>query len=115
MCAFLDPRFKNLDPFIPKCERIDVAEEVKLELVSLAKKQCHTAPDAGSALNPVSNQPGDSSQSKEAEALEEPPPTKRSKPGIAEHIIKFSCVLTNVRSTHYLASHCLKMIGHTKF
>ena len=38
MCAFLDPRFKKLVLFIPEGERKDVTEEVKLELLSLAKK-----------------------------------------------------------------------------
>ena len=32
MCAFLDPRFKDLDPFIPEDERCDVVESVKLEM-----------------------------------------------------------------------------------
>ena len=62
VCAFLDPWFKNLDPFIPEGERKDVTEEVKLELLSSAKKQHHAAPDAGSPLSPVSNHSGDSSQ-----------------------------------------------------
>ena len=38
MCAFLDPQFKKLVLFIPEGERKDVTEEVKLELLSLAKK-----------------------------------------------------------------------------
>ena len=94
MCAFLDPRFKNLDPFIPECERKDVTEEVKLELLSLAKKQCHAAPDAGSPLSPVSNHSGDSSQSlthsSESEGVktleQEQPPTKRLKPGVVSSL-----------------------------
>ena len=88
MCAFLDPRFKNLDPFIPECERKDVTEEVKLELLSLAKKQCYAA---GSLLSPVSNHSGESlthsSESEGAKTLEqEQPPTKRLKPGVVSSL-----------------------------
>ena len=34
--AFLDPRFKELDPFIPVNERVDVKESVKLQLLIFA-------------------------------------------------------------------------------
>ena len=36
IAAFLDPRFKELDPFIPVNERVDVKECVKLQLLMLA-------------------------------------------------------------------------------
>ena len=34
--AFLDPRFKDLDPFVPETERKDVLESLKLEMLDLA-------------------------------------------------------------------------------
>ncbi len=34
MCAFLDPRFKDLNPFISEEERCDISEAVKLEMHS---------------------------------------------------------------------------------
>ena len=36
IAAFLDPRFKELDPFIPVDERVDVKEYVKLQLLMFA-------------------------------------------------------------------------------
>ena len=36
IAAFLDPRFKGLDPFIPVNERVDVKERVKLQLLMFA-------------------------------------------------------------------------------
>ena len=36
IAAFLDPRFKELDPFIPVNERVDVKERVKLQLLMFA-------------------------------------------------------------------------------
>ena len=88
MCAFLDPQFKKLVLFIPEGERKDVTEEVKLELLSLAKKQCHAA---GSPHSPVSNHSGESlthsSESEGAKTLEqEQPPTKRLKPGVVSSL-----------------------------
>ena len=35
--AFLDPRFKDLDPFVATAHRVDVEEAVKLELLELAE------------------------------------------------------------------------------
>ena len=37
IAAFLDPRFKELDPFIPASERVDVKENVKLRLLMFAR------------------------------------------------------------------------------
>ena len=34
--ALLDPRFKDLDPFVPETERKDVQESLKLEMLDLA-------------------------------------------------------------------------------
>ena len=33
IAAFLDPRFKDLDPFVERIDRIDVVQDVKTELV----------------------------------------------------------------------------------
>ena len=38
MSAFLDPRFKDLNLFVDEDDKIDVLEEVKLELLNLVKR-----------------------------------------------------------------------------
>ena len=37
MSAFLDPRFKDLDPFVDVADRVDVEEAVKFEALELAE------------------------------------------------------------------------------
>ena len=45
--AFLDPRFKDLDPFIPETERKDVQESAKFEMLDLAvTDENETQPEA---------------------------------------------------------------------
>ena len=38
MSAFLDPRFKDLDPFVDSTDRVDVEEAVKFEALELAEE-----------------------------------------------------------------------------
>ena len=38
-CAYLDPRFKDLDPFISEDERCDVIEAVKLDMLEYVNQE----------------------------------------------------------------------------
>ena len=62
MSAFLDPRFKGLNPFVPECERKDAIEEVRLELLGLVEKQAQSDPDAKMPLLTVMPESTESSQ-----------------------------------------------------
>ena len=51
--AFLDPSFKDFDPFIPETERIDVQESVKLEMLDLdVADKTETQPEADTNAQP---------------------------------------------------------------
>ena len=54
-CAYLDPRFKDLNPFVPLQERQDVIEAVKCDLIQLIEKRSkHEVEESGtSEPNPV--------------------------------------------------------------
>jgi len=45
MSAFLDPPFKDLDPFVDVAGRVDVEEAVKLEALKLAEEIAVTVDD----------------------------------------------------------------------
>ena len=69
--AFLDPRFKDLDPFVPETERKDVQESVKLEMLDLAvTDENETQSKADTNVQPSNS-----------ESQEGPPPSKKPKPG----------------------------------
>ena len=73
--AFLDPRFKDLDPFIPETERKDVQESVKLEMLDVAVADGNeTQPEVDTNAQPS-----------KSESQEGPPPPKKPKPGTASH------------------------------
>ena len=57
--AFLDPRFKDLDPFVPETERKDVQESVKLEMLDLAvTDESETQSEADTNAQPSESQEG---------------------------------------------------------
>ena len=76
MAAFLDPRFKDLDPFVPETERTDVQESVKLEMLDLAATdENETQPETDTNAQPSSVQASNSG------SQEGPLPSKKHKPG----------------------------------
>ena len=73
--AFLDPRFKDLDPFVSETERKDVHESVKLEMLDLAVTDDNeTRPEMDTNSQPSS-----------FESQDGPPPSKKPKPGTESH------------------------------
>lgn len=73
--AFLDPRFKDLDPFVPETDRKDVREAVKLEMLKL--------PVAGEQTDETQSEAETNAHSSESE--QDPLPTKKTKPGKVSH------------------------------
>lgn len=72
--AFLDPRFKDLDPFVNETERKDVQESVKLKILDLAVTDNATQSEADANAQPSS------SKSQEGPSL-----SKKPKPGTVSH------------------------------
>ena len=94
--AFLDPRFKDLDPFVPEMERKDVQESVKLEMLDLAVADGNeTQPEADT----------NAQQASHSESQEGPLPSKKPKSGTVSH---FFLDLTGAKQ---LGSMPVAMIG----
>jgi hypothetical protein len=65
-CAFLDPRFKDLDPFVCDGERSDIIEAVKLNMIVFVnEEELHNDP----AENLSTNETIKSSQEKKTCSL----------------------------------------------
>ena len=94
--AFLDPCFKDLDPFVPEMERKDVQESVKLEMLDLAVADGNeTQPEADT----------NAQQASHSESQEGPLPSKKPKSGTVSH---FFLDLTGAKQ---LGSMPVAMIG----
>ena len=83
--AFLDPRFKDLDPFVAVTERVDIEEAVKLEILELVEDKSDDIDivDVDETDQPMKETSNEQHQDQETPSSEIVPPAKKRKGAVS--------------------------------